>query len=77
MLINNMTSATLCGQVMYSCMNCPGMCVHVCVQLYIVLVHVVSICVSVHVGTLTHLSLFMVNTSVSLHKIKMMRDKHL
>ena len=34
MLINNMTSATLCGQVMYSCMNCPGMCVHVCVQLY-------------------------------------------
>ena len=30
---------------------------------------------SIHVGPLTHLSLFMVNTSVSLHKIKMMRDK--
>ena len=40
-----------------------------------VLVHVVSICVSVHVGPLTHLSLFMVNTSVSLHKIKMMVSK--
>ena len=64
MLINNMTSATLCGQVMYSCMNCPGMCVHVCVQLYMY--------------SCTHtLSLFMVNTSVSLHMIKMMRDKHL
>ena len=29
-----MTSATLCG---YTCMNCPGMCVHVCVQLYSVI----------------------------------------